>query len=49
VVGDRTFGYDEFVDSYTHLVRPMPVGRAMSYRYASSIHQPVTKPVEVSE
>jgi hypothetical protein len=48
-VGDRTMSYTDFVDTYTHLVRPMPVGVGMSYRYGSSIHQPVTKPVEVTK
>jgi hypothetical protein len=36
-VGYRTINYDVFVDSYTHVLRPKPVGYLMSYRYSASI------------
>jgi len=38
-VGFRSINYDGFVDSYTHVLRPKPIGYLMSYRYASSIPQ----------
>lgn len=40
-VGYRTIAYDTFVDSYTHVLRPKPVGYLMSYRYGASVPKAV--------
>lgn len=42
VIGTRLLGYDSFINTYTHVVRPCPVGSYMVYRYRAEVTTAVT-------
>ena len=40
-VGENALSYDDFVGTFTHVVRPKPIGALMVHRYAGGIPRAV--------
>lgn len=40
-IGNRLLNYDSFIDTYTHVIRPVPIGSYMVYRYRAEVPQAV--------
>jgi len=40
-LGEHKWDYDNFVDSFTHVLRPKPIGVLMAYRYSASVPKAV--------